>query len=151
LKITISRDALVKILVEAQASIDGTETGGILAGFESSEALRVAVAGGPGPKAVRRPDLFIRDLEEADRLLQQAYDESGAVWIGDWHTHTLASGWPSSTDRASYQRLLADRELDFRIFLALIVTSRSGSFVDAEISAWLASGRRAYRGELSLL
>jgi integrative and conjugative element protein (TIGR02256 family) len=149
-KVSIARDALVTILVEAQASADGKETGGILAGFELDGELVITVAGGPGADATRRPDLFVRDLADADQLLERVFDESGAVWIGDWHTHTIVSGHPSATDLVSYRRLLEDSELGFSVFLALIVTSANETFADAELTAWVASDRGVVQGQISL-
>jgi integrative and conjugative element protein (TIGR02256 family) len=150
MKIWLPRRALVAILAEAQASADGRETGGILAGFEIDTGLVVNAAGPPGENAIRRRDFFLRDLETAEQLLVREFDDHGAVWIGDWHTHTIGDGRPSSTDATSYMRLLNDPELQFSTFLSLIVTSRSGRFTDIEITPWLAATRGIRRGQIEL-
>jgi integrative and conjugative element protein (TIGR02256 family) len=150
MRVFLASLALITILREAQASIDRKETGGILAGFEIADALIVTAAGGPGPEAIRRTDFFQRDLRTADQLLEDAFQTSGALWIGDWHTHTVVDERPSATDSDSYQRLLADEELAFTRFLSLIVTSDSGSFADASIMPWIATKTGIARGHLEL-
>ena len=150
MKIYLERSALVTILAEGQASVDGKETGGILAGFEADDALIVTIAGPPGPNAVRRANLFDRDIELAEAILQEAFEGAGAVWIGDWHTHTLVSGRPSPTDYASYQRIISEPELKFEVFLSLIVTSDSGTFTDARITPWLARPGSIEKSQIAL-
>jgi integrative and conjugative element protein (TIGR02256 family) len=150
MRVWLTSRALVTILSEAQASSDGRETGGILVGFECANGIFVTEAGGPGARAVRRRDFFLRDLDAADQLLERAFDASRATWVGDWHTHTICDERPSGTDADSYRRLLADAELQFERFLALIVTSASGSFADAEIWPWLAGARGLRRSVLAL-
>ena len=52
--VRLTRDAVATIAVEAEASTDGLETGGILLGFDADplrEAL-VMEAGGPGPTEI---------------------------------------------------------------------------------------------------
>jgi integrative and conjugative element protein (TIGR02256 family) len=142
--------ALVTILSEAQRSKDRRETGGLLIGFETDGGLLVALAGEPGPNAVRRRNFFLRDLKFADELLSCAFDRTGAVWVGDWHTHPGYSDRPSSTDTNSYMQLLSDDELQFEAFLAIIVTSTSGTFCDAKLSPWVATPEGVARARLML-
>jgi len=105
----------------AKASIDGNETGGIVLGHDIGSAFVVTVAGDPGPKAVRTPDRFQRDLAHAQELADTAYELDGSVWIGEWHTHPRGPVEPSSLDRRTYQSHLANPSLDFERFLSLIV------------------------------
>lgn len=150
MKIWLERAALISILSEAQASRDGRETGGLLIGFETEEGVLITEAGKPGPEAVRRRDFFLRDLEFAERLLRDAFLRTGAVWVGDWHTHTVSCDRPSITDAESYIRLLNDDELAFDEFLTVIVTSRSGTFCDARLAPWTASRQGLRRADLVL-
>jgi integrative and conjugative element protein (TIGR02256 family) len=78
-------------------------------------------AGDAGPDAVREPGFFLRDLQHAQRLASQAFARDGSVWIGEWHTHPVEEPVPSDRDLATYQALLADPELGFSRFVALIV------------------------------
>jgi integrative and conjugative element protein (TIGR02256 family) len=138
LRVWIEPQALVAILAEAQSSADGCETGGILAGFKTELGFLVTHAGSPGAEALREPHLFSRDLDHSERLLERAFTATGAVWIGDWHTHTVACDCPSAIDAGSYDVLLADHELAFDAFVAIIVTSQSGKFCDCRLAVWLA-------------
>ncbi|MEJ7791977.1 MAG: Mov34/MPN/PAD-1 family protein [Gaiellaceae bacterium] len=150
MKIWIERAALISILREAQASIDGRETGGLLIGFEAEKGVAITEAGKPGPEAVRRRGFFLRDLEFAERLLQDAFLRTGAVWVGDWHTHTVSCDRPSTRDAQSYMNLVNDEELAFDQFIALIVTSRSGTFSDARLAPWTACRQGLRRVDLVL-
>jgi integrative and conjugative element protein (TIGR02256 family) len=110
---------------EARRSADGRETGGILLGHDADdgEPLRVTVAGEPGPAARRSALRFLRDLEHAKCLADEAYDRDASVWVGEWHTHPTGPSRPSRRDLRTYQRLLTDAELDFDQFAAFIVVA----------------------------
>jgi integrative and conjugative element protein (TIGR02256 family) len=120
-RVTISADAARSIAVEAKASADGTETGGILLGHDVAGALRVQTAGGPGPDAQRSRHRFRRDLRHASDLADAAYELDGSVWIGEWHTHPEGPYHPSGLDLNTYIGHISDSSLGFERFLALIV------------------------------
>lgn len=120
-RVELSRNALLTIEAEVARGGRVLETGGILLGHESDGVPQVTVAGDPGTKAVREPLRFSRDLDHAERLAERAWQESQAVWLGEWHTHPGGSPVPSDIDMASYGRHLADPDLAFRRFVSLIV------------------------------
>ncbi len=127
------------IATEAPASIDGSETGGILLGHDRGETITVTRAGDPGPHADRRPDGFLRDLAHSRRLADEAYDEDGSVWVGEWHTHPAGPGVPSRTDEETYGRLLADPELGFTRLASIIVFPYpEHSWSELALAAWTA-------------
>lgn len=107
----------------AQESVDGSETGGILLGRgpDKTSVVHVERAGDAGPKAHREPGFFLRDLEHAQRLADEAWDESKAIWVGEWHTHIHGDSRPSATDLGTYARLLAATDLRFDVFVSIIV------------------------------
>jgi len=120
--ILLRASALTSIQTYAKESDDGRETGGILLGRDPLNGpLEVLHAGDAGPDAVRDARFFLRDLGHAQRLASQAFDKDGSMWIGEWHTHPVEEAVPSDRDLATYQSLLADPELAFTRFLALIV------------------------------
>jgi integrative and conjugative element protein (TIGR02256 family) len=121
LRVELSHKALLKIEAEVARGGRVLETGGILLGHDSDGAPRVTVAGGPGPKALREPLRFSRDLDHAERLAEHAWLESQAVWLGEWHTHPGGSPVPSDIDMTSYGRHLADSDLAFSRLVSLIV------------------------------
>ena len=133
----MARDVICKL---ATRSTDGMETGGILLGRgpEPDGLIAAEIAGDPGPKAIRKADYFLRDLEHAQGLAMEAWDTSRAVWIGEWHTHLNGSPAPSTSDLGTYLRLLAASELAFTHFLSIIVTDDgAGDWMRPELSPWV--------------
>lgn len=129
-----SGDALQSITREIQAGGDELETGGILLGHNRGGDVLVTVAGGPGPKAVRRPGYFLRDRDHAQQLADAAWVNDASQWIGDWHTHPHGPSHPSSLDLRSVAQILSDPELGFSTFLTVIAVPRLLSPVGANES-----------------
>jgi integrative and conjugative element protein (TIGR02256 family) len=140
LRLHILPEAAVRIRALARASQDGLETGGILLGRGPSPRglIDVIDAGDPGPDAMRRPDSFMRDLAHAQALADSAWQESHAIWIGEWHTHPKTGAEPSSRDFVTYAELLTEPELQFTVFVSIIVTPGPDSdWADPTLTAWL--------------
>ena len=119
--VLITTEALAAIEQHVRAGGVELETGGILLGHETSTGLHVAVAGGPGPRAVRTPMSFNRDLDHAEELAEEAWQQQRAVWLGEWHTHVHVPPVPSETDLSSYLRHLDDADLGFDRFISIII------------------------------
>lgn len=145
-RVTLFPDALRTITTAAAHSADGNETGGILLGSLASDGTAlVRRAGGPGPVAVRTPVFFLRDLGHAQRLAAKEFKVNGSVWIGDWHTHPRSALVPSSRDLATYTDLLADPELAFSAFLALIVGPGPQGWEQPRMAGWACQDGNAAR------
>ncbi len=136
-KITLTAPAMSVIADEARASTDGTETGGILLGTMEPDAIIVRHAGRPGPRAIRRPDFFQRDLQHARSFADQAFALDHSIWIGEWHTHLHASPRPSTRDLVTYQTLLSDPELAFDYFVAIILADNTNDWHTPQLTAWI--------------
>jgi integrative and conjugative element protein (TIGR02256 family) len=119
--VTITAEALASIEEHARAGGVESETGGILLGHERPAGCHIAIAGGPGPGAVRTPTSFSRDLAHAEELAEEAWRQRRAVWLGEWHTHVHVPPIPSETDLSSYLRHLQDVELRFDRFISIII------------------------------
>jgi integrative and conjugative element protein (TIGR02256 family) len=132
--------ALGVIRSEYATATDGRETGGILLGVVTDSTAHICHAGGAGPAAIRRPDFFLRDLAHAQQLANEAFAADGSMWIGDWHSHLTVAPVPSARDLGTYQTLLDDRELDFDVFVSLIV---SDALTGNLITAWAVDRRAA--------
>ena len=142
--VRLTREAVATIAVEAEASKDELETGGILLGFDADalgEAL-VMEAGGPGPRAERRRDFFRRDLEHAQALADDAFTRTTARWVGEWHTHPHGQLAPSRKDLRTYRSFLRDPELAFESFVAVIVGPGTEGWQKPRAAAWLIETRR---------
>jgi len=125
-RVRLGSRAAAVIESEARRSRDGNETGGILLGRIDGDVAAVCDAGGPGPRAVRKPRFFLRDLEHAQRLADLAYQRDGSIWIGEWHTHTAGEPAPSSLDLHTYTQLFGDPELRFEVLVSVILTADNG-------------------------
>lgn len=122
--VELAPGARAAIATAAALSEDGKETGGILLGRDPNAGglIEVLLAAGPGPQAIRRPSYFLRDLHYSCRLARLAYEREELQWVGDWHTHPRGRASPSGFDLQTYASHLADRELSFEAFVAVIVT-----------------------------
>lgn len=142
-KVIVPAPVIRVIAAEAQASTNGTETGGILFGTTRADAVVVRHAGQPGPRAVRQPAFFLRDLEHAQRLADEAYKIDRSVWVGEWHTHLDAPAIPSKRDLDTYAQLLADPDLAFGYFVALIVVDTSAGWLAPRVAGWIMQSTHA--------
>jgi integrative and conjugative element protein (TIGR02256 family) len=127
----------------AAAAGDGLETGGILLGTDNGLTQPVVVrhCGDPGPAAIRRRTYFRRDLEHARTVAADAAPEDGSVWIGEWHTHSIAMPEPSGRDLRTYEKLLDDPQLGFARILAVIVLAGPGAdWHTPALHAWSFTG-----------
>ena len=133
--VRIAEDAVETITREAQRSLDGLETGGVLLGVDLGGEISVLHAGGPGPDARREPNRFLRDTLHATELALEAWQEDRSQWIGEWHTHPTGELSPSPIDLESYLRHLADPELHLDRFLSLVLSTSQTAPILAV--AWL--------------
>jgi len=107
--VLITRESLAAVSAEVSKSI-GIETGGILIGFRARNGKVVIVrATGPGPKAVRTPTWFDRDVEYCQQQLKEASDLLGlkGQYVGEWHFHPVGSSEPSGRDIRSMGEIAA--------------------------------------------
>lgn len=159
--IELSPSALASITHEVAVGGRDLETGGILLGHETATAAVIDIAGGPGAHAVRGPRNFSRDLQHATDLADQAWHESRAIWLGDWHTHPQSAPVPSDVDLASYARHLSDPDLGFTRFVSLIVGLLDDPALDYPsrptahppqpvIAAWVVDARGALPSRLTV-
>lgn len=89
------------------------ETGGVLAGYvaDSGDVVVKAVVGA-GPNALHRRLRFEPDHAwQCDRLDELYRKSKGLVaYLGDWHTHPMASPEMSLLDRRTLLKIARDRE-----------------------------------------
>ena len=131
--------------------MDGSETGGILLGYDSEDTIAVTTAGDPGPRANRRPDGFLRDLARARRLADEVYERDGSVWIGEWHTHTSGPPTPSDIDMKTYTKLLGDPDLAFGRIISIIVTACPlHGWSELSLVPWLIDGSGVHAAHLTV-
>ncbi len=134
--ISIREGAFAFIVDEAIRSRDGKETGGILIGVDEGTTTEIRCAGGPGPRAIRRPDLISRDTAFAQRIVDREWWRDGSDWVGEWHTHIFGRPVPSELDQRTYRSIIREPDLEFRRFFSLILRDDDGSWNDMDVAMW---------------
>jgi len=86
---------------------------------------------------VRQPTFFLRDLKNAQRFADEAFKLDQSVWVGEWHTHLDAPAIPSERDLTTYRELLADPDLAFDYFVALIIVDTSADWLTPCVAGWI--------------
>lgn len=83
------------------------ETGGLLVGYPSDDALVVTASIGPGPNAVHDRRSFAPDHAWQAEQLAALYEQSGRRidYLGDWHTHPGGRPALSRLDRETLRRI----------------------------------------------
>ncbi len=85
------------------------ETGGVLMGYWAKEYTEVVIthAIGPGADAQHSPNGFVPDYTFQETEIERVYCESDrlSTYLGDWHTHPLASCHPSFKDKRTLHRI----------------------------------------------
>lgn len=137
--IKVISSALATMREEIALTPPHLETGGILLG--TLEPWNVTVAGHAGPGAVRTPAFFLRDLEYAQQMAAVEFERSGAIWIGEWHTHPSGPQHPSATDLDTYQNLQYQARGPLRAgVISIIITTCNGCL---NLTAWSCVNRTA--------
>jgi len=98
--VVLTEEARDAIITQVQSSV-AVETGGILMGcVDDNRTAIVARATGPGPRAVKAPTGFDRDVKYVQSELDKAARELGArgLYIGEWHSHLEKATEPSPKD-----------------------------------------------------
>jgi integrative and conjugative element protein (TIGR02256 family) len=101
--VRIREAALAFIVDEAVQSRDAKETGEIPIGVDDGETTEIRCAGGPGPRAVRWPDLISRDTAFAQEMVDREWRRDGSYWVGEWHTRSFGRPVPSELDQRTYR------------------------------------------------
>lgn len=121
LRVTAQARSQIRHAVAAHSEL--TETGGALFGIETSrrKGLRVIAASRPGPNAIHQPARFERDLDYTHQIALEMFTQSGAQWVGEWHSHPTGDLTPSALDLSTYHTHLRDASLGFDQFISIIV------------------------------
>jgi integrative and conjugative element protein (TIGR02256 family) len=118
--ITISFAALAQIKESAYTS-RRVETGGILVGFDAGRDIQIVAASDAGPGAKRTQTHFLRDTVYCREFLSRWYRESGADYVGEWHSHVVNLRQLSGGDLGTLAGILVDPDYDFVTFAAVLV------------------------------
>jgi integrative and conjugative element protein (TIGR02256 family) len=120
--IEISDAALDRIKALSAESREA-ETGGILVGFHEGHNIRITAASEAGPKAQTSQGHFTRDTEYCRVFLSNCYSETGADYIGEWHSHVVSLHQLSLGDIGTIAQLFVDPDYDFVTFALILVVA----------------------------
>ncbi len=116
-----------KSIREALSVAANRETGGILVGpARSAGKIVVSGATGPGPNVRPGWTVLLRDPAWYEHELSRLEADFPVHWIGEWHSHTWGSPFPSSRDIATARRLLADKPGVGRFVLVIVSPKADG-------------------------
>jgi hypothetical protein len=68
---------------------------------------------------------FLRDTEYCATVLRQCYEETGADYVGEWHSHVGRLNHPSGGDLVTLSGIMSDPDYDFQSF-AMVIAVRAG-------------------------
>lgn len=111
IKINILKEAFNFMLEEVKKS-NSIETGGVLIGHkDNNQNIFVKKVTGPGPKAIRKPNWFEKDIEYCQKELIEEYEkfEDKGVYVGEWHYHPSPINIPSCQDLKSLSEITASK------------------------------------------
>jgi integrative and conjugative element protein (TIGR02256 family) len=91
------------------------ETGGVLAGHINGNNKRSVIlshVSGPGPKAIKRSDIFKKDIVFCQEFLDEIYKKTAGkiVYSGEWHYHPSRNNNPSGLDLSSLEQISNQNE-----------------------------------------
>jgi integrative and conjugative element protein (TIGR02256 family) len=116
-------------LVEECRQSKKVETGGILLGkWLSDQAVVVACATGPGPRAKKTTISLELDLDYCQKELDKVFQMTGGrvSFLGDWHSHLSADIWPSAEDSNSLRLIACTPAFQCSSPLLVICSQRMG-------------------------
>lgn len=133
----IADGALAAVREEAARHAE-EETGGMLLGYRSGDAVVVAVVG-PGPAARRTASTFMPDAGWQQDRLAEIYAASGRTtgYLGDWHTHPGGRPVLSPQDRRTLRRTAGHRPAREPRPLSAVLAPAA----DSELVFWEHRGR----------
>ena len=134
--IWLSDKALAEMLREASRA-HPDETGGMLLGWSnpSRNESAIALATGPGPRAVHRPTSFNLDGEWQQEQLDLVYlrTDGRLTFLGDWHVHPSGGLGLSRRDRRTLALTARDSGSRCPSPLSVLLARRSDAY---ELAAW---------------
>jgi integrative and conjugative element protein (TIGR02256 family) len=118
--VSITFSALSEMRDLARSSQD-IECGGILVGHNVGRDIEVVAASGAGPNAKQSAAHFLRDTGYCREFLARRYQESGADYVGEWHSHVVGLHHLSAGDLNTLVGILVDPDYDFVSFAVVLV------------------------------
>lgn len=106
------------------------ESGGILLGKVYANKIIVEAASIPNKSDKSGRFSFYRNVQRAQKIVEQAWKDSDGeiIYLGEWHTHPEVTPKPSPTDKRLIANMLRDTEMEIE-FLILIIVGTTNYYV----------------------
>lgn len=103
-----------------------SESGGILLGRIYESKMRIEMVTTPGKGDRQGPLFFHRNRARAQRLVDNAFDESNGeqTYLGEWHSHNEKNPHPSWKDKTEIEAAFRKSKLHVNFILCIIVGSQ---------------------------
>lgn len=125
----------------------GKETGGILVGFNIGRDIRVIEASDSGPNAQRSSTHFLRDTRYCQAFLAERFQQFGADYVGEWHSHVVDLHRLSYGDLLTLAGIFIDPDYDFETFAVVLVVIHRNS---AELLVYLADRQPSRQNRVAI-
>lgn len=106
-----------------QTKKDQNESGGILLGKVYKDLIIIDSISEPSNEDCSGRYYFVRNVQKAQRIIEEAWKESNGerIYLGEWHTHPEDTPTPSNDDKKLLSNMLKDStmEIDF-LFMVII-------------------------------
>jgi len=102
---------------------------------DEENALIVAHATRPGPRAIHTPAYFDRDKAYCEDLVRQYHSATAGVlnYVGEWHSHPSVDTRPSPLDNASLYEVVRDSGYKIASPVSIIQSTVDGTRARATI------------------
>lgn len=102
------KDSVVELIKsEVKKTKNNYETGGILLGHVTENNLYINIATDAGPNVIKSRSSYIRDDKYGQSRIDEEFIKSDGknIYLGEWHSHPIASNTPSSIDVKSMKEI----------------------------------------------
>ena len=119
----LTDDVIRQFFKHRQIRFLSKESGGILLGRVYENKITVETATTPGKGDKRGPFFFHRNRARAQRLLENAFNESNGeqTYLGEWHSHKEKNPSPSRKDIIEIEAAFRMSRLHTNFILCIIV------------------------------
>jgi integrative and conjugative element protein (TIGR02256 family) len=109
------------------------ESGGILLGKVYKDFILVDSVSEPSSEDKSGRFYFFRNVEKAQRIIEDAWNNSQGerIYLGEWHTHPETNPTPSTDDRKLLNNLFKDTRMEID-FLLMTIIGQNDNYVGVQ-------------------
>ncbi len=133
-KILIIPSNINTIIDAYKENLPDLESGGIILGkILPNKHILIEILTHPNKKDKRGLCFFYRDRNEAQKIINQKWEESNGeiIYLGEWHTHNEDVPIPSNRDLQMIKNQLKTSKMEID-FLLLLIIGKKGNYYGIE-------------------